>query len=263
MIAEERLEVRIHGDAHLPALIYLPGLHGDWTLIGGFRRAVAGRVRFVEFTYPRTLEWSLADYAGAIETELAANAIEKGWLLAESFGSQIAWEMLARGKFAARGLILAGGFVKHPMRWGVVLAGRIGGGISLRLLTRLLFGYAKFARYRFRRSPETLAGIQEFIVRRTELDRRAVIHRLGLIASYNPRFTAHQTSAPVYALSGFFDPVVPWLWVRRWLRRNCPGLRDYRVIVRGDHNVLGSAADAAATQILNWINNRGASPGRS
>ena len=65
-------QLRIHGDASLPTLIYLPGLHGDWTLVGGFREAVDGRVRFVEMTYPRTLTWSLDDYAAAIEARSGA-----------------------------------------------------------------------------------------------------------------------------------------------------------------------------------------------
>jgi len=36
----EVLQMRVHGDAGLPALIYLPGTHGDWTLITGFRQAI-------------------------------------------------------------------------------------------------------------------------------------------------------------------------------------------------------------------------------
>ena len=80
----EKLQIRIHGAAHLPTLIYLPGLHGDWTLIGDFRKHLAGKVRFVEFTYPRTLTWSLDDYAEAIEKSLAQNGITSGWLLGES-----------------------------------------------------------------------------------------------------------------------------------------------------------------------------------
>ena len=63
MEMKEKLEMRTYGDASLPTLIYLPGLHGDWTLVGSFRHALGGRVRFVEFTYPRTLTWSLEDYA--------------------------------------------------------------------------------------------------------------------------------------------------------------------------------------------------------
>src|SRR5580692_813946 len=118
----EELELRIYGDASWPTLIYLPGLHGDWTLIGRFRKLVIGQVRFVEFTYPRTLVWLLDDYAANIESVLAQNGITHGWLLGESFGSQVLWSMIGRGKFQAQGIILAGGFVKHPFRWLVLLA---------------------------------------------------------------------------------------------------------------------------------------------
>jgi hypothetical protein len=41
--------------------------------------------------------------------------------------------------------------------------------------------------------------------------------------------------------------------VRRWLRNHCPALRDYKVIVNADHNVLSTAPEAAAKQILNWM----------
>ena len=37
----EELQTRIHGDASLPPLVYLPGLHGDWTLVTSFRLAMA------------------------------------------------------------------------------------------------------------------------------------------------------------------------------------------------------------------------------
>src|SRR5437868_6972272 len=70
-VAEE-LQLRVYGDASLPALIYLPGLHGDWTLITRFRPHVEGKVRFVEITYPRTLDWSLADYGREIVKALNA-----------------------------------------------------------------------------------------------------------------------------------------------------------------------------------------------
>src|SRR5437870_12593318 len=110
----EQLQIRIHSDASLPTLIYLPGLHGDWTLVTSFRLAIADRVRFVEFTYPRTLTWSLEDYAAAVEGELLANGIKSGWLLGESFSSIVAWAMIARNaagenRFDIEGLILANG----------------------------------------------------------------------------------------------------------------------------------------------------------
>ena len=90
----EHLQIRIHGDTSLPTLVYLPGMHGDWTLVSSFRAAIAGRVRFVEFAYPRTVTWSLEDYAAGIEETLLANGIERGWLLGESFGSQVVWALM-------------------------------------------------------------------------------------------------------------------------------------------------------------------------
>ena len=112
----EELQIRIHGEASLPTLVYLPGLHGDWTLVSSFRKAVFGRVRFIEFTYPRTLTWSLDDYATAVDSALLENGITSGWLLAESFSSQVAWPIAEKGRLETKGIILAGGFVRHPAR---------------------------------------------------------------------------------------------------------------------------------------------------
>jgi pimeloyl-ACP methyl ester carboxylesterase len=249
----EELLIRIHGDASSPTLIYLPGLHGDWTLVGSFRKALGGRVRFVEITYPRTLTWSVDDYASGVENALSEKGLTRGWLLGESFSSLVVWSLVARGTFQVEGVILAGGFVQHPIRWGVRLAERIAGGISLSLLARMMFGYAKLARFRYRHSPETLADIREFIARRTELDRQAARHRLHLVAKNNPGSIAQQMHAPVYALTGLFDPIVPWCFVRHWLRRHCPALRDYRIVWRADHNVLGTAPETAAEQVVEWI----------
>ncbi|HUA68682.1 MAG TPA: alpha/beta hydrolase [Candidatus Saccharimonadales bacterium] len=249
---DEALQLRVHGDASLPTLIYLPGLHGDWTLIGGFRHALGDKVPFVEVTYPRTLTWSLDDYAAAIETALAANGVTGGWLLGESFGSQVVWAMVAREKFPAQGVILAGGFVKYPNP-ALGLMEKITERLSTRALVWIIFGYAEVARFRYHRSPQTLAMIDEFIARRTELDRRAAQHRLRLVAQSDPRAVAINTRLPVFGLTGFFDPIVPWPRVRRWLKRNCPGLRDYRIIWRADHNVLSTAPQEAARQIWEWI----------
>lgn len=253
IVTEEKLQLRIYGDSSLPTLIYLPGLHGDWTLIGGFRNAVKGKVRFVEMTYPRTLDWTLEDYATAIENALAQNGITSGWLLGESFGSQILWTLVARKHFSTQGAILAGGFVRHPMRRAVRLAENIFGRISLRLLIWMMFSYAKIARFRHRRSSEILNNVNEFIERRTEWDRRAAQHRLHLVAENDPRVIAAQVKIPLFGLAGFWDPIVPWPRVRWWLKSKCPALRDYKIIWRGDHNVLGTAPKEAAKQIPEWI----------
>jgi pimeloyl-ACP methyl ester carboxylesterase len=249
----EQLQIRVHGPAALPVLIYLPGLHGDWTLIGRFRKALGGRVRLVEITYPRTLTWSLEEYAEGVERGLAEKEITRGWLLGESFSSAVLWAIVKRKRFPIDGVILAGGFVRHPMTWAVRIAERVCGAISLTLLTRVLFGYAKLARFRHRHSPETLASIEEFIGRRTKLDQQAAKHRLHLLTESDPCEIARAADVPIYAITGGFDPVVPWYWVRRWLRKNCPSLREYRIIWRSEHNVLSTAAETAAEQVVKWI----------
>jgi pimeloyl-ACP methyl ester carboxylesterase len=249
----EELQLRIHGDATLPTVVYLPGLHGDWTLVGGFRRHLAGKVRFVEFTYPRTLTWSLDDYAVAIENALARNSILGGWLLGESFGSQVAWTLVGRKKFNSQGIILAGGFVKYPAHRFMRLTEKFCGQIMFSVFVWIMFSYAKMARFRYRHSPETLATIDEFIARRTDLDRRAAQHRLHLVTENDPRQIASETGLPVFHLTGVLDPIVPWPLVRRWLKKNCPALRDCKVILAADHNVLGTAPKESARQVLDWM----------
>jgi pimeloyl-ACP methyl ester carboxylesterase len=126
-------------------------------------------------------------------------------------------------------------------------------GIPLPCLRGMLAGYAKVARLRFGRSPEIVADISEFIARWTELHRQAAAHRLRLVAQNDPSAVARQLRLPFYAITGAIDPIVPWPSVGYWLRRNCPGLREHKIIWRADHNVLSTAPHAAADQVVRWI----------
>jgi hypothetical protein len=98
-----------------------------------------------------------------------------------------------------------------------------------------------------------MADLDQFFARRTELDRQAATHRLHLVAENDPRPVAQRLNLPLYALTGVLDPIVPWFWVRRWLRGNCPNLREYRILWRADHNVLSTAPRTAADQVMRWI----------
>jgi len=247
----EKLEVRVHGDRSLPVLVYLPGLHGDWTLIGRFRKAVSGRLCFAEVTYPRTLTWSLEDYAAEVEEGLRRQGLNSGWLLGESFGSQIAWPLLARGVFQACGLVLAGGFVRHPARGWIRWGEGMPGGWPLSLFVRALFGFSRI--WRLRPDQEAARAVAEFLARRTVRDRQAACHRLRLIAGNDPRDIARRALVPVFGIWGLWDMIVPWLPVRKWLRRNCPAFRACRIVRRSDHNVLSNGCAEAAEQILRWI----------
>lgn len=258
-------QLRVHPAARdprtAPVLVYLPGLHGDWTLVGPFRAALAGRATFSEVTYARTCRALLRDYAEAVLDQLRSHELSQGWLLAESFGSQVAWAMLAApgSGFTIRGIILAGGFVRYQPRWLVRLGGRVFERVPARRLQCALGLYIRVVRCLRYRSPVFAGDLTEFLARRTEADKRAAAHRLELIARADWRPLACQTRLPVFHLAGFFDPVVPPWPVRRWLRRHCPGFRGARLVFASDHNVLSSAPRRAADQVLAWI--RAESPG--
>lgn len=255
---EEALQLRIHGDPTTPALVYLPGIHGDWTLVGSFRAALAGAVRFVEFTYPRTLTWSLAGYAAAVEDALMDVGVREGWVLAESFGSQVAWPLVAEGcGFRAHGLVLAGGFGRHPLRRTAGACRQVCAALPLAWMQGALRLYARAARLRYRRSPQTLADLAEFVARRTEADRRAAVHRLDLIVANDPAPLAGRFAGPVHYLSGLADPVVPWPLVPPWLRRHCPGYRGLRLVAAADHAVLSTAPGRSAALVRAWMAGRG------
>lgn len=251
---EESLQLRIHGDPAAPALVYLPGIHGDWTLAGGLRAALGGAVRFVEFTYPRTLAWSLADYAAAVEDALRGAGVGEGWVLAESFGSQVAWPLVAEARaFRAVGLVLAGGFGRHPLRRTAGACRQVCATLPLTWLHGALRLYAQAARFRYRRSPQTLADLAEFVARRTEADRRAAVWRLDLIVANDPAPLAARYAGPVHYLSGLADPVVPWPLVPPWLRRHCRGYRGLRLVAAADHAVLATAPGRSAALVRAWM----------
>jgi len=261
------VQMRVHGGPDRPTLIYLPGIHGDWTLVGSFRAALGDRARFVELAYPRTMTWSLEDHATRILEKLRAEDIRDAWLLAESFGSVVAWELIGRGRpggFTPKGLILSGGFVRYPSMITVRTVWAINRWAPLALIKLVCWLYGRYAIVRHRRAPETLEGVSEFVRRRSqEADRAAICYRYQLIMGSDARQMARTVSLPIYQLCGFVDPVVPWLPVRRWLKRHCSAYRGWRVVWNADHNVLGTAPTIAAEQVLAWMSRHQLTPGQS
>lgn len=261
MASWEKLQLRIHGDADAPTLVHLPGLHGDWTLLAPFRQALDRRARFIEITYPHQPDWSLNDYADAVENALDRHSIGSGWILGESFSSQVSWALLDRQRrakhnvrFEAKGLILVGGFVRHPWSLGVRCAHAVSRRVPMGLLRVLCRLYSGAARKRFQHCAGASAEFDQFVFNRAnEPDRHVITCRYQLIAANHPEVIANAATLPVYHLSGAWDPIVPWWQVRPWLRKNCPGYRSTRILWSGDHNVLLSSPEESASQILAWV----------
>jgi pimeloyl-ACP methyl ester carboxylesterase len=259
VLAEETIQVRVYGSSDWPTLVYLPGLHADWTLVASFREAIKERLRFAEFTYPRTTKWTLNDYANAVTTTLLEHGIRNAWILAESFSSQVAWPILASSSkrgFDVQGVVLAGGFVRHPAMFLVPIARFLNRRTPMRALTMFCAVYRTYARFRHRHASETLREVDDFVLRRSQSrDRDAICSRYDLIQRADFRLVAAATTIPIYQLTGLIDPIVPWPGVRRWLRKNCRAYRGSRIILDADHNVLGTAPQTSADQIWQWMNN--------
>ena len=151
---------------------------------------------------------------------------------------------------------LRGPFGIDPVIWAVRMAGRVSSAIPMWFVKLFCGVYARYARFRHRHAPETLASIAEFVANPTmEADRQAIVHRYTLIAENDLRLVARQIHFPVFYLAGLVDPLVPWCYVRWWLGKNCPGYRGGKTMWCADHNVLGTAPQKSAEQIHAWISN--------
>jgi pimeloyl-ACP methyl ester carboxylesterase len=255
---ETKLQMRTDGDPSRPALIYLPGIHGDWTLLTGFRELAVKKYFLVQFIYPRTLSWSLEDYARAVAKALAEAGIAGGWVLAESYSSQVAWAWLKLAEegpllFRFDGIILAGGFVRYPIQISLGAARAFFAIAPWRLWKFLFWVYLRYSGFRHRNAPGAACSGQEFVERRTPLDIAAIRARLRLIAESDLRPIAARANCPVYLLAGTIDPIVLVRPVLRWLRQNCANFKGHRIIWPADHNVLGTEPAKALAQIDEWL----------
>jgi pimeloyl-ACP methyl ester carboxylesterase len=200
------------------------------TLFTSFRIKAAQELEVVEFVYPRNTTWSLEDYAHFVFQELERLSVKRGWLLAESYSSQVAWAMLPRGAetdFVIDGIILAGGFVRYPIPALAALTANVMEIIPHFLWKTLFSIYGRYAQFRHRRAPETKATVEELVRRRTREDFAAMVHRIRLIVGNDPSELARRASCPVYLVAGIIDPVV-FAWpVLLWLRRNCAGFSGH------------------------------------
>lgn len=259
----ESLQMQVQGGSTLPRLVYLPGLHGDWHYNVGLRVALKDRVQLVEFAYPRDPGWKLDNYVQAIESALLGAGFHDGWLLGESFGSQVAWGMVGRAEsqtaagqpcFRPKGLILAGGFVRYPLMWGVRLVRGTHQSLPMSAVAALLRAYLRLLRWRHRQAPHVRQSLQEHQDFQTqELARQAILSRYDIILAHDHRPLARRTTLPVFYLTGFWDLIVPWFLVQPWLRRHCPGYRGWRLVWNSEHNILGFQPGTSAAQILRWM----------
>lgn len=250
----------VSGPGDAATVVYLPGLHGDCTLFGGLRARLADRFRIVEVAYPRNQDDGLNGLAGTVVRTLQEAGIQRGTLLAESFGSQVAWAILRASPTAFRTerLCLAGGFVSHPWPWAVRSTGGFQFGTASPLLAAMVQLFPRMAPWTGEPWTGRREAIRRFVAeRRRNGDRQAMSRRLRMILDEDLRPTAAGTSIPVHQLSGFWDLVVPWWSVDRWLRRHCPGRSGPCRLVNTDHAVLFNRPTVAAAWLAEILDGGG------
>lgn len=256
---ENSVSAAVYGEPGLPTIVYLPGLHGDCTISQTFREAMGSAVRFVEFTYPRSTKWTMADYGKGVADTLDELGIGQAWVIGESFGSQVLWalvEELAANpghRFKPEALVMGGGFVRYPIPFLVWLSEQILRYTPIWCLRRSFDFYKTWSAKRRGGDERQIRQMDAFVARRNEQDRRAILHRLRLIRRHDPRSRAQANRIPLFYLTGAIDFVVPWMFVRPWVRKNCFSLRGDQKIRGCDHALFFSEPEKSAAQLKEWM----------
>ncbi len=219
---------RLSGPVDAPVLVYLPGIHGDWTPLNHTRLHLARHFRLVELSYPQRAEWGLADYADAVEARLAELGLGRVHLLGESFSSLVCWELLRRYPGRAQSLTLAGGFCQPPHPRGLRLLALGFGFLPGALWNRGVEAYCMSLAWRERPAAGDAEREPLFFAARGHRGLRAMRRRLGLIEATDCRSQLAEVTIPVGYIGGGSDPIVPVRREIETLQRALPAACRFR-----------------------------------
>lgn len=240
-----------HPDA--PPLLYLPGVHGDWTPQVGARSCLSEKFHLVETAYPRVDHWSIDDYARSLNDLLDKLGIESAHIVGESFGSLVGWQFGVTNPHRVRSFTLLGGFARAP-RFRVAAAASA----ALKTLpTGLLESTIDFyvaGKKVIGQQRETF-DTGAYPATRTESGRLATANRMSIIQSTDFREHLSDIEFPVRYLGGANDVVVP---VRReisTLSKHLPSDVEFQSeLIRGaPHAIIASHPQETADQVSRWV----------
>jgi pimeloyl-ACP methyl ester carboxylesterase len=257
----QSLLYRISGPPDAPVLIYIPGIHGDWTPMRRLQPLLSQRLRLVEVAYPRAPEWSLEDYTARLLDLFLLLDIGPAHLLAESFGSLIGLDFALHCPERVRSIVIAGGFCSSPGRLRVGLARRLLGLIQPRIFE---WGIDLYLAWVIRGRLPIEGDFREdfFPASRTRRGWQAVLSRLDIIrrTDFRPRLARLRT--PIFYLGGSRDWVVPVRRTidlfKRCLHESCV-FRNL-VIPGAPHAILPACARSISGIITDWVGERQRQP---
>lgn len=245
---------RISGCIEAPLAIYLPGIHGDWTPLETARDALSSRVRLVEIEYPKEPGWDMQRYAHSVRELIDSLKADRAHIVAESFGSLVAWEFALHAPDRIRSLILVGGFTSTPGMFKTTVAKA-----GLSMVPTILFEKVVdiYSRSRGRKKTDGHGGgsIIPYSSVRTAQGHRATISRLAHVQAADYRSELHKMHFPVRYIGGARDRVIP---VAREIDRLTAALPqmsafESRLIPGAPHMIVASHPDETTASICDWI----------
>ncbi len=253
--AENELIYRASGADTAPPVLYLPGVHGDWTPQAVAGPLLAERFRLVEVAYPKQPEWAIVDHVQAVVALLDRLEIASAHIIAESFGSLVGWELGLEHSSRVRSLMIVGGFCQPPgppkvllAKWGLSI-------LPTELFERGVDAYASIKKLRGRLSPSELEGGPPYTAVRSDLGRNATVQRLELISRLDFRHHLHDLQVPVRYIAGELDRIVSVEREIETLREILPAETGFesRVIPGAPHMIIASHPKETAAQLIAWI----------
>lgn len=248
-----RLAYRVTGDAGAPPLVYLPGVHGDWTPLAQARGPLSQRFRLIEVAYPRHPEWDFEHYVEALSDLFDSLKTGPVHVAAESFGSLVGWEFALREAERIRSMILVGGFTQSP-GYRVNFARR---GLQLlpsKVLETGIDAYVAL-RGRHRVIPEMAGDTRPYAAVRTPKGRLATARRFELIRSADYVPILPDIAFPVRYIGGAADRVVPVKREIELLETHLPPPSGFEshLIPDAPHMIIASHPEVTVRRITEWI----------
>ncbi len=259
---EDRLSYRGKINRDKPAVLFLPGIHGDWTHLGRARPLLSQSLNLVEIAYPRIADWEIEDFVRAVEAILDEIKADQVHVVAESFGSLVGWELTLRQPRRVKSLTLVGGFVQPP---GVPKVGLARWGLSALPTPIFESGIDLYTvlRGRNRRkkpaSPQKAESVESngvlYPASRTRKGRLALVNRLRLIQSSDYRGRLSEVRVPVRYVGGDWDWIVPVKREIGTLASILPGECRFEshLIPRAPHVIISSHPEPTAERIIGWV----------
>lgn len=238
-----------------PALVYVPGVQGDWTPMHRTGALIAEFSRLVLTAYPRNPAWTLEDHARAVLAVLDHLGLERAHLLAESYGSLVAWQVALLAPQRVQSIAIAGGFVLSPQRVGAACAAVFHRHGPPWLMEAMVQGYLRWAT-RHSRHPEIASFRRScFPAIRAPQGWQALANRMRIIARADMRPHLPAIQCPVGYFGGAWDVVVPVRREIRTLRRGLGQACRFRaeLFPRTAHDVLPARPRESAAWIRQWL----------